>query len=75
MKLTVKVHPNSKNPRLEKSADGLFDIYVKESPQQGKANEAVVEALSEYFKIPKTTITLVRGGKSKIKIFNLSLPS
>ena len=42
MKLEIVVHPNSKNPRVEKDLTGMIHVYVKAPPLEGKANQAVI---------------------------------
>lgn len=71
MKIEVVVHPNSKNPRVEKDAIGLIHIYVNAPPLEGKANKAVVESLANFLKAKKSKIILVKGEKSKNKIFKI----
>lgn len=82
MRIIVKVKPNAKVESVERVTqatldlgikDGL-DIYkvsVKEPPVSGKANEAVVRVLAEYFEVSKSQVTLVRGGSAKNKIFEI----
>lgn len=38
----------------------------------GKANEAVIKALAEYFGIAKSNIALIKGQASKHKIFEIN---
>ena len=71
MKIEVVVHPNSKNPRTEKDLMGIIHVYVNAPPLEGKANKAVVEALADYLKIKKSKIILIRGEKSKNKVFEV----
>jgi uncharacterized protein YggU (UPF0235/DUF167 family) len=71
MIITVRVHPNSKNPRVEKISNGELSIYVKEPAKENRANEAVIKKLSEYYKVPKSKIALKHGKKSKIKLFEI----
>lgn len=71
MKIEVVVHPNSKNPRVEKDTIGLIHIYVNAPPLEGKANKAVVESLANFLKAKKSKIILVKGEKSKNKIFEI----
>ncbi len=69
--LEVVVHPNSKSPRIETSSDNALHIFVREPAVEGKANKAVVEVLSKKYKTPKSSITLIRGSKSKNKFFEI----
>jgi hypothetical protein len=73
MKVKVSVHPNSKRPRIEKSAAGNLDVYISEPPIEGKANAAVIKVLAKRFSVSKTKVVLVRGDKSKHKIFQIDI--
>ncbi len=46
-------------------------ISVKERPIEGEANKAIIQLLSNKFDVPKTSISLISGQKSKIKRFRL----
>ena len=72
MKITVRVKAGAKQAKIEKLSDDSFSVWVKEKPQEGKANYAVREEIAEYFNIPKSRITLVSGEKSKTKLFEIS---
>ena len=72
MRITVLVKAGRKETKIESLSDNSFSVWVKEKPQDGKANHAVREALAEYFNIPKSRITLVSGEKSKTKLFEIS---
>lgn len=71
MKVIVFAHVNSKKPRIEKDLFGSLHIYVKEPPLEGKANLAILKALAEYLKLPKSRVVLVKGEKSKQKTFEV----
>jgi uncharacterized protein YggU (UPF0235/DUF167 family) len=71
MRIFVKVHPNSKNPRIEKDSSDVLQIYVRELALEGKANMAAIEGLVKYFKVKKSQIMLIKGTKSKEKIFEI----
>ncbi len=71
MKISVIVHPNSKNSRIQKDLFGNLHVYVNQPPLEGKANKAVTEALAKHFKISKSKVSLLKGVKAKLKIFNI----
>jgi len=48
-------------------------VYVKDPPLENRANGAVIEALARHFKVKKYQIALLRGSKSKQKVFNISI--
>ncbi len=72
MKITITVHPNSKQPRIIKNDSYNFDVYVSEKAVDNQANLATIEALAEYFQVKKSAVNLLLGQKSKIKIFELN---
>lgn len=64
--LRVKIQPNcSKNEIIER--DGQIKVKLTAAPIEGKANKALIEFLSETFKVPKTSITIVKGETSREK--------
>lgn len=71
MKITVKVKTNSKRNAVEEGPGGEFRVLVKAPPQEGRANEAVIEVLAEHFRVPKSHIAIVGGFKSKNKTIKI----
>ncbi|MDP3730049.1 MAG: DUF167 domain-containing protein [Candidatus Omnitrophota bacterium] len=71
MKIKVSVKAGRKETRIERLSDTSFSVWVKEKPQEGKANYAVREALADHFSIPKSRVILISGEKSKSKIFEI----
>jgi uncharacterized protein (TIGR00251 family) len=68
MKISVKVKPNAKNNRIEEVNNNQFSVWVKARPQKGKANQAVIEVMAEYFGVAKSCVTILKGQTSKQKI-------
>ncbi len=69
---TVHVKPNSrKGPFVETSADGMLTVYVREVAAEGKANQAVIQALSRHFNVAKSLITIVRGSAARTKLVRI----
>ncbi len=71
MKITIIAHPNAKRPRIEKDLLGTVHVYVKEPPLEGKANNAIINALTNHFKVKRSDILLANGEKSKNKTFEI----
>ncbi len=67
MKISIRVKPNSKVEKIEKTGE-LLTVYVKEPARENKANLAVIDLLADYFKVPKSNISIVSGLKSKQKV-------
>ena len=64
--IRIKIVPNSsKNDLIIE--DEFIKVKVTAQPIENKANKALVEFLSKKFKIPKTSIQIVKGDTSKEK--------
>lgn len=72
--LHIKISPNASKNEIIKTEDGV-KIKITSPPVDGKANKALIEFLSKKFKVPKTSIEIIKGETSKektllIKIFD-----
>ena len=70
MKISVKIKLKSKENKVE-IKNNEYIVFTKELPIEGRANNAVIELLSEYFKVPKSNIKIISGHKSKNKIIEI----
>ena len=63
----VRVTPHSKQNKVIES-DGVLRVYTTVAPENGRANSAVIELLSEYLDIPKSRMKIIRGltGRDKV---------
>lgn len=48
-----------------------WKIAVQAPPVEGRANEALIAFLAETFNLPKKSVELVSGERSRIKVFLL----
>ena len=71
MKITVIAKTKKKENKLVKVDETTFKAYVKEAPEQGKANQAIIDLLAAHFQVPKNNIQLLVGQAAKQKIFTI----
>lgn len=64
--VNIKISPNSKKNEIVREEEHT-KIKITAQPIDGKANKALVEFLSKNFKIPKTSIKILKGETSKEK--------
>ena len=64
--VNIKIVPNSSKNDIVPE-DEFVKIKVTAQPVEGKANKALIEFLSKKFKIPKTSIEIVKGETNKEK--------
>ena len=62
----IKIVPNSSKNDIVLE-DEFIKVKVTAQPIENKANKALIEYLSKKFKLPKTSIEIVKGDTSKEK--------
>lgn len=72
MRIFVKAKPLAKEEHIEKIDDNNFIVSVKEPPIKGLANQAIINALANYFDVPKSMVKLVSGYSSRQKTFEIT---
>ena len=63
----VRVTPRAKQNKVVENGDSLR-VYTTIVPENGRANDAVVELLSKHFDVAKSRIKIVRGQTSRDKV-------
>lgn len=63
---SIKISPNAKKNEIIKDDNGI-KIKITAQPIDGKANKTLIEFLSKNFKIPKTSIKIIKGETAKEK--------
>ena len=62
----LRIVPNSSKNEIVLE-DEFIKVKVTAQPIENKANKALVEFLSKQFKVPKTSIEILKGDTSKEK--------
>lgn len=62
----LKISPNSSKNEIIKTCEEI-KVKVTAQPVDGKANRALIEYLAKEFKIPKTSIEIIKGTANKEK--------
>lgn len=72
--IRLKIVPNSSKNDIILEED-FIKVKITAQPIENKANKALVEYLSKTFKIPKTSIEIVKGDTSKEKTLLFKIAS
>jgi uncharacterized protein (TIGR00251 family) len=66
---TVNIHlkPKAKSNRCEIGNQNILEIAVTSPPVDNKANDHLQKFLSELLKIPKSSISIIKGHQSRNK--------
>ena len=70
VRVVVNVKPGSRRPGIS-LVDGTLQVRVSAPAHEGRANEAVTEALSAHLMLPRSALRLVRGFRAHIKTFEV----
>ena len=76
--IAVRVTPRSANPGIggwRSAADGReeLEVRVAAAPADGAANEAVERLLAEALRLPKSSVTIASGHRSRHKRIRVDL--
>lgn len=72
MRVFVKVKPNASINKIKKITESQFEVFVTAPASENKANDAAIKLLAEFFDIAPLFVNLLKGEKSKQKIFDIS---
>ena len=72
VRLHLFIQPKSSKNEVVGSHNGLLKIKITAPPVDGKANECLVEFLSDILDIPKRDISIVRGETGRNKTVELT---
>jgi uncharacterized protein (TIGR00251 family) len=79
MRLSIKVVPNAKHNKIVeeelligKPDQKSYKVYLTAPAVDGKANQALIETLSEHFRVKKSAIKILRGLTARQKLVEIS---
>ncbi len=71
MRLPVRVYPRAGRNEVARNDDSSLSVRVTAVPEDGKANAALLELLADRLKIPRSSIRIVRGRRTRDKVVQL----
>jgi len=69
--LRVRIHPGARRNAVTGTHDGALKISLTTPPVEGRANEALLEFVSEALRLPKARVALVAGMTSRSKVLRI----
>ena len=69
--LKVRVIPNARKNELGGYREGELVVRLNAPAIEGKANKAAVEFVSQFLGVARSAVLLVRGERSRHKIFQI----
>ena len=71
MIINVRVIPRARVQKIVADGDNLR-VYTNAAPADGEANTAVIKMLAQYYDVPKSHISIVRGATSHDKVIEIA---
>lgn len=71
MILNIKVIPKAKANCIQKLNANSLKVRLAAPPVNGRANKELIETLSEYYKVKRGQIAIMRGERSQNKIIKI----
>ncbi|MBI2891714.1 MAG: DUF167 domain-containing protein [Nitrospirae bacterium] len=71
MKLTVLAKPGARETRVERVDERTVRVWVRERPEGGEANRAIVRALAVFMDVAPSRLTILSGHTSRRKIIQV----
>lgn len=71
MKFFLQVKPKSSSARVEQKNEKELTVWVREVPEDGKANDAVMRAVAEHFDVAPSRVKLIRGASGRKKVVEI----
>ncbi len=68
----VRVTPRARQNKVQPQADGSLKVYVTAPPEDGRANEAVVEVIAQWLGVKRRQVEIVRGATSRNKVVRVT---
>ncbi|APR99279.1 DUF167 domain-containing protein [Pajaroellobacter abortibovis] len=65
--IQVLVVPNAKQTRVLGMYGDALKVVLHAKPIEGEANRVLLEILSDYYRVPKSRVEIVKGLRSRKK--------
>jgi len=69
---TVRVQPRARRNAILGEIGDALKIALKAPPLEGRANEACIEFLAEFLKVPRSSVTIAAGETSRNKAIRVA---
>lgn len=76
-RLPVRLTPGASADRIDgwdMDADGrpVLKVRVRARPVEGEANEALIRLMARTLGVPRSAVSLARGGQSRLKMIEVA---
>jgi hypothetical protein len=72
LRLAVRLTPRARAARIDGIEDGRLKIAVTAPPAENQANEALLRLLAKEWRLPRSSLSIVAGAKSRNKVAHIA---
>ncbi len=69
---SIKVQPRARKNAITGVVGDSLKISLTAPPVDGKANQAVIDFLSDMLRVPRASITIASGETSRVKVIRIA---
>ena len=68
----VKVHPRAKKNAITGELGDALKLSLTSPPVEGRANDACIEFFAKLLKVPRSSVTIASGQRSRAKLIRVA---
>jgi uncharacterized protein len=72
LSIVLRVTPRAKRNKVQRQPDGSLKVYVTAPPEDGRANEAVIEIMAEVLGVKRRQLEIINGGTNRNKVVRIT---
>ena len=69
---SVRVHPRARKNAITGTLGDALKIALTAPPVEGRANHAVIDYLAKVLRLPRSSVTIAAGHRSRNKVVRVS---
>ena len=68
----IKVHPRARKNAITGIVGDALKVSLTSPPQEGRANQAVVDFFADMFHVPRSAVTIAAGEANRNKVIHIA---
>ena len=71
VEIWVQVHPNARRNEVQGEKDGIWHLKIAAPPVKGRANQELINLLSDVLQVSKSNLAIEKGLSSRRKLIDI----
>ena len=69
---SIKIHPRARKNAITGELGDALKLSLTAPPLEGRANDACIEFFANLLKVPRSSVTIASGQKSRMKVIRIA---